>query len=177
MSRKLANGMQNNGIASGDRVALFLPNCPEAVTAFLACYMIGAIAVPLNYRYLAEEARYVIEQTGARLIIFHGQKSEIVNFLLDLFNPAGMFILNPLAVDSQYRDAKDLFAFPELTEYSELLEEHPAFILYTSGSTGKPKGVIHSHCGAYSAIQISRQALDFKHQDVVLVGKPISHAG
>ncbi|WP_428357634.1 class I adenylate-forming enzyme family protein [Methyloprofundus sp.] len=59
----------------------------------------------------------------------------------------------------------------------ELEELSPAFILFTSGSTGQPKGVTHSHKGAFNAIQISQQALDIVNQDVVLVGKPISHAG
>ena len=54
LSKKLAAGLQNNGVNKGDRVAIFLPNCPEAVMLFLACYMLGAIAVPLNYRYLSE---------------------------------------------------------------------------------------------------------------------------
>ena len=51
LSRKLARGLQQNGVVSGDRVAIFLPNCPEAVMMFLACYMIwcyrSAIKLPL----------------------------------------------------------------------------------------------------------------------------------
>lgn len=177
LSGKLASGMQNNGVVSGDRIAIFLPNCPEAVMVFLACYRIGAIVVPLNYRYQAEEARYVIEQTGARIILFHSERSVIMNSLQDLFDPAEMFILNMAKSAVRFRNAEELFSFSELTEDVELQEEHPAFILYTSGSTGKPKGVTHSHQGAFHGIQISRQALDFSSRDVVLVGKPISHAG
>lgn len=177
LSRQLASGFKNSGIVSGDRVALFLPNCPEAVAAFLACYLIGAVAVPLNYRYLAEEARYVIKQTSSSLILFHSQQTDIVNSLQDLFSPSKMFMLSSDAVHSKYSDAKDLFKFPELEQCIEVQDDHPAFILYTSGSTGKPKGVTHSHQGAFNAIQISQEAFDFNHHDIVLVGKPISHAG
>ena len=54
---------------------------------------------------------------------------------------------------------------------------HPALILFTSGSTGRPKGVVLSHEGALFAIDVSRRVFEFQSDDVVLVGKPISHAG
>jgi len=102
MTQKLACGLQKSGIVSGDRVALFLPNCPEAVMAFMACYQLGAIAVPLNYRYKSEEARYVIEQTEAKLILFHSEQINIIDSMKDLFAPSNMFILSPLAEEHTY---------------------------------------------------------------------------
>ncbi len=54
--RRLAAGFEDQGVKQGDRVAWFMPNCLEAVLTTLACYRIGAISVPLNYRYLPEEA-------------------------------------------------------------------------------------------------------------------------
>lgn len=177
LSRQLAWGLQENGVAQGDRVALFLPNCPEAVLCFLACYRIGAIVVPLNYRYLDEEVRYVLEQTRPKIILFHEERKGIVNSLHDLFTLAGMFILDPQLKEPSYRHVKELFVYPELRQFNVVPGEHPAFILFTSGSTGNPKGVVHSHHGAWHGIKISRQALGFNHEDVVLVGKPICHAG
>lgn len=52
---RLAGGLLAAGIAPGDRVALFMPNCPELVIAYLACFAAGVIAVPLNTRYRAPE--------------------------------------------------------------------------------------------------------------------------
>jgi acyl-CoA synthetase (AMP-forming)/AMP-acid ligase II len=114
LCRKLATGFVDNNITAGDRVALFLPNCPEAVMAFLACYRIGAIAVPLNYRYLTEEAQYVIEQTGAKLIIFHQTRSEIVHSLRGLFDPTGMYVLNDSSSDIEYRSVMPADCRPSL---------------------------------------------------------------
>src|SRR5689334_5751890 len=53
----LAAGLAAEGVRPGDRVALFLPNCPELLLSYLACFRLGAVSVPLNYRYRAAEAR------------------------------------------------------------------------------------------------------------------------
>ena len=68
---RLAAGLLRAGVRAGDRVALFFPNCPELVLSYFACFKIGAITVPLNYRYREAEARYAIEHSGATTLIAH----------------------------------------------------------------------------------------------------------
>ena len=176
-SRKLAAGILNQGVGTGDRVALFLPNCPEAVMALLACYMIGAIAVPLNYRYVAEEARDVIDRTHAKLLIFHDERIAVVTSLLEGNDSLPAFVVGGGPRTNSFPSVDELFSPAPLAQIRDVPPEHPALILFTSGSTGRPKGVVHSHHGAFAAIDISRRIFDFTDQDIVLVGKPISHAG
>ena len=176
-SRKLAAGFLSQGVRPDDRVALFLPNCPEAVMAMFACYMIGAIAVPLNYRYLAEEASYVIDRTHAKLLIFHEERMGVVDSLLDRSNPLPAFVVGRGQMPNSYSLVEEFFSHEPLPHAINVPPHHPSLILFTSGSTGRPKGVVHSHHSAFSAIDISRRIFDFTDQDVVLVGKPISHAG
>ncbi|QDT95867.1 class I adenylate-forming enzyme family protein [Gimesia aquarii] len=176
--RKVAGGLQKLGIHQGDRVAWFLPNCLEAVLTTLACYQIGAVAVPLNYRYVAEEVIDVVQRVDARMILFHVDKMQIVQPLLPA--RAGM---TAVSVGSSQSTPDDVHPFSVLLETDALVSginvepATPAFILFTSGSTGHPKGVIHSHAGAFAGIETSRQVFEFTNEDVVLVGKPISHAG
>src|SRR5947209_8362373 len=68
---RIAAALLAAGVHAGDRVALFLPNCPELVLAYFACFKVGALAVPLNYRYRQAEAEYAIKHSGARTLIVH----------------------------------------------------------------------------------------------------------
>jgi long-chain acyl-CoA synthetase len=70
-SARLAAGLLDAGMAPGDRVGLFMPNCPELVIAYLACFSAGLLAVPLNTRYRAPEVAYAMERSGAELLIVH----------------------------------------------------------------------------------------------------------
>ena len=176
-SRKLAAGLLSQGVESGDRVALFLPNCPEAVIALFACYMIGAVAVPLNYRYVAKEARDVIDRTHAKLLIFHDERLAVVESLLGRNDPLPTFLVGGGPTTNSFPVVEELFSHEPVHQARDVPPDHPALILFTSGSTGRPKGVVHSHHSAFAAIDISRRIFDFTDQDVVLVGKPISHAG
>ncbi|MFI4874418.1 MAG: class I adenylate-forming enzyme family protein [Blastopirellula sp. JB062] len=173
--RQVAAGLRRLGIESGDRVAWLLPNCLEAVLVTLACYQIGAVAVPLNYRYVPEEARDVLQRTGAKAIVFHADRAQLTQALSDLEQ-----LELVIAVGGAWTDAVE---FSELYEAGEMESpaptppDAPALILFTSGSTGRPKGVVHSQDGVFQAIDQSRRLFHFDANDVVLIGKPISHAG
>ncbi|MCC9631712.1 acyl--CoA ligase [Blastopirellula sp. JC732] len=172
-SRTIAAGLRQFGIAPGDRVAWLLPNCPEAVAITLACYQLGAIAVPLNYRYVTQELEEILTRTAARLLFYHADRASVVQPLtlnsLQTIEVAGAGDA-PLPFEQLLSGEPDDVRAP-------VHEEDAALILFTSGSTGHPKGVVHSHGGVYSAIAQSRELFDFQASDVVLVGKPISHAG
>lgn len=176
-SRKLAAGFLSHGVRTGDKVAVFLPNRPEAVLAMLACYRIGAIAVPLNYRLLAEEASFVIERTHSKLLLFHKELTGLVESLLGKSDSVQAFVVGRHETSNSFPLVEELFSHGPYREVVNVPPHHPALILFTSGSTGRPKGVVHSHQSAFAAIDISRRIFDFTNQDVVLVGKPICHAG
>ncbi len=176
-SRQLAAGLLALKINCGDRIALLLPNCLEAVYSMMACYTIGAIVVPVNYRYTAREARYVVENTHPNLVIGHQDKSEILESLGDLVGLDRIFLTGKRSNDAGFSSFDELPGHTPLASAIDVQKDAPALILYTSGSTGHPKGVVHSHGSAFSGIDISRRVFDFNSSDIVLIGKPISHAG
>ena len=109
-SCKLASGLLRQGVQPGDRVALFVPNCPEAIMALLACFKIGAVGVPLNYRYLSEEAWSIINRTHAKLLIVHEERIEIVKSFLDKSNSLQTFVVGGEASLKSYRLVEELFS-------------------------------------------------------------------
>ena len=172
----VAAGLQRSGIEPGDRVGWLLPNSLEAVLTTMACWRIDAIVVPLNYRYVAEEALDVLQRTSARLLVFHASREAVALPYLEA-HPATLAFEVGADKNSPRRSFDELLNHGALAHSVPVTPESPALILFTSGSTGHPKGVVHSHYSAFQGIDISRQTFDFNESDVVLVGKPISHAG
>lgn len=176
--RQVASGLQNMGIEQRDRVAWFLPNCLEGVVTSLACYQIGAVSVPLNYRYVTEEAIDVIQRVDARMILFHTDKTQVIEPLLREREDLIAVAVGPVqSLQGDVLPFSALLSIENLKSAVTVEPDSPALILFTSGSTGHPKGVVHSHAGAFAGIETSRQIFEFTNEDVVLVGKPISHAG
>src|ERR1041385_4813832 len=65
---RLANALQAHGVQRGDRVALFLPNIPQFAVCYYAVLKVGAIAVSISSAYKSEEIRYIVNDSGARVL-------------------------------------------------------------------------------------------------------------
>jgi long-chain acyl-CoA synthetase len=166
------------GVRSGDRVALLFTNCPEIVFCYYACFKIGAIAVPVNFRLKGPEVEYILKHSGARLVI--GQ-SDLVSEMAGVSD--GL-----TAVDERVL-AGDASALPGARPFEELLErpatgvtfptvdeDAVAVILYTSGTTARPKGVTHTHAtlGQQAAIMVA--CGDVRPEDILGIATPLCHA-
>src|SRR5579872_6317462 len=68
-SRRVAGALSELGIAKGDRVALWLPNCPAWLVLFFACARLGAIAVAVNTRFRSSEIADIVSRSGAKLLV------------------------------------------------------------------------------------------------------------
>ncbi len=170
----VAAGLRRRGVQCGDRVMWILPNSIEAVLITLACYRIGAVAVPLNVRYVMEEVRDVIERTDPKVIVFDTAREDVIQpFLKSEPQRVGLMVGTTAVTSTSFASFFEHRPIDDIP----LEPNHPALILFTSGSTGRPKGVVHSHEGAFCAIDVSRQLFDLRADDIVLVGKPLCHAG
>src|ERR1700741_3468249 len=70
-SNRLANGLAAFGLASGDRMALYLPNCPQYELAFYAACKLGAVSSPMNPSYREREITYQVNDAGASVLVTH----------------------------------------------------------------------------------------------------------
>jgi len=137
------------GVSKGDRVAIAMRNYPEFPFFWWACHAIGAIAVPLNAWWTAEELRYGVEDCGAVFLAVDGERLDRMEPLLSEF-PG---IRGVVSVRTE-RHVDGVLPFAEVREALTSGLELPAVeidtddiatILYTSGTTGRSRGAMHSH--------------------------------
>jgi acyl-CoA synthetase (AMP-forming)/AMP-acid ligase II len=192
-----ARAMLSRGIRKGDSVGLWITNCPEFMVAFYAASMIGAVVVPLNTRYRADDIRFVIGHAECKLLIAI-ERSGPVDYL-DMLKSA-----IPGLGDDRYEGSS---AYPKLCDvviitsepvrnglsWVRFLEDavcvsrvdldaaiksvqksDPALIIFTSGTTGNPKGVLHDHSNLRAVIERAR-AWPLVAGDSVLNFLPMFH--
>jgi acetyl-CoA synthetase len=159
---RAACGLRALGIGRGDRVALFMPMCPELVAAFFAVIKVGGIVLPLFSGYGADAVTTRLQDAGVKLLVTADgfwRRGQFVR-MKDTADAAVVtvpsvehVIVTPrtgAAIVTGSRDMwwSDLVAGrPDVCATEHTGADEPLMIIYTSGTTGQPKGAVHSHCG------------------------------
>jgi acyl-CoA synthetase (AMP-forming)/AMP-acid ligase II len=175
---RMAAALAAAGVRPGDRVALFLPNCPELWLSYFACFKLGAINVPLNFRYRAPEVRHALEHSGSTALMVHQTLlSEVASLpLVDLGIKCCWLVAAP-SCPAPFAPFDDLLAPSETPVPRPAFDEtHPAAILYTSGSTARPKGVVYTHSTLSRGCAIQTLSLVYRTDDVHLITTAGCHA-
>ncbi|GAA1820770.1 class I adenylate-forming enzyme family protein [Agromyces neolithicus] len=173
-----ARGLLSLGVAHGDRVAIFMRNRWEFVELYLACFRIGAIAVPLNHRFQTDEVVFAIDHCAAKLLIVDGPLLPVVEHVGEA-SPSltGVYVYGDAPEGTANRWPDVVGAAPEVTDWPTVVDDDPAMILYTSGSTGKPKGVTHTHRSILASASGRVATQQLTADDVSLAATAICHAG
>ena len=141
-----ANALKNLGVKKGDRVGLLSANCPEYIEAMFACFKMGAVVVPLNYRFFANEIVYHLNDPRCVAIVFAETNKEMINSIRDQVPTVKHFIClkNPLEGDYDYENLIKKYWTTE-DQTVDVEKDDLAWLFYTSGTTGRPKGAMLSH--------------------------------
>ncbi len=166
LSGRLANALRAHGVAVGDRVAVQVAKCPEALILYLACLRAGAIYLPLNPAYTPSEVAYFIEDAEPTLIVCGpDRRADIAGgTAVETLDAEGQGSLIDLAaaqantLPTVARDGGDLAA-----------------IIYTSGTTGRSKGAMLTHDNLVSNAETLVEAWRFTRDDVLIHALPIYH--
>ena len=142
-SNRLAQAFLAQGLNRGDRVAIWLGNCLEYMETYLACAKAGLVIVQINIRHKSEEARFQLEDSGARLLVFCDVVAPYVEGL-------GLEFDLVLVATGQERIGRALSFEALLSAGADALlpdpeDEDLLLIGYTSGTTGFPKGAELTH--------------------------------
>ncbi len=170
---RVAAGLAASGIGRGDRVALLIANSAEFVIALYAILRLGAIAVPLNVREGSRELAYVLCDSTAKALVYHGALAGALP--APSLTPS---LVHRIAIDEGLEGDDWRALLHETCETAaavELAEEETAVILYTSGTTGRPKGAQITHMGLVHAAMIYEGCMGLAADDRSVVSVPLSH--
>jgi fatty-acyl-CoA synthase len=192
---RFAAGLLALGVKRHDRVAIWMTNCPSWVMVWLATTRIGATLVPINTRYRTGEAQYILEQSGASVLVTMDRYWGIDYLvMLDEMMPGyakqapGKLQSEALpalrAVVTWNEPAPGTLGIEQvgamgdaaaLAQAEKLVEPNdPAIIVYTSGTTGNPKGAMHSHVILRNARNMARW-MHIENGDRILGHMPFYH--
>lgn len=148
-ARRLAAQLVQAGVREGDRVAIWLPRGNDMIVSLLATIMAGGCYVPLDPEYPEERLRFILEDSGARVVVSHSQ------------HRSPFPTVGELCIDVPARGAAA--TLPRVDA------DTPAYIIYTSGSTGKPKGCLITHRNVVRLLRNDRFDFTFGPDDVWVV--------
>ena len=173
-SRGQAAAIRELGVQPGDRVALMSPNVTDFPRSYYAILAAGAVVVPIHMLLTPEEISYILQNSGAKLLIAHCIRAE------DAVKAAALAdvpvrIVGPMPGDAPTL-AADVAKVEPLTTYISRQPEDPAVVIYTSGTTGKPKGAVLTNLNmVMNAMVNGYDALDTVRGDIALGCLPLFH--
>ena len=177
-ANRFANLLLARGCKKGDKVAILLMNSIEWLPIYFGVLKAGAIVVPLNYRYMAEEIKYCLEKADCSILIlgpeFIGRVEEICDRLPRINH---MFYVGedcPSFADSY--ESMIRYASP-VSPALALTEKDNAAIYFSSGTTGFPKAILHSHMALLHSARCEQAHHGQTHEDVFLCIPPLYHTG
>ncbi len=177
-SAKLATWLDREGLRPGERVCFLMENSIPVFEVLGACQLLGLRAVPLNAHFTASEARYVLEDSGARALVT-SQK----HLARAAEASAGLTALDDrrLIADSEAREG---FApldavLATATPWTAPPPPAPGVVIYTSGTTGRPKGVLRAplpEADAAAYLGVFRDVCRLGEAPTHLVTGPLHHS-
>ena len=177
-ANRFANLLLTRGVRKGDKVGILLMNCLEWLPIYFGILKTGALAVPMNYRYAADEISYCVDLADVSVLIFGPEFVERVNTAKKDM-PAVKHYFFVGAGRPGYADSYD-----EMVRYCSSIapavyldEDDNAAIYFSSGTTGFPKAILHRHRALFASAMIEQNHHSQAHEDVFVCIPPLYHTG
>ncbi|MGB8524159.1 MAG: long-chain fatty acid--CoA ligase, partial [Candidatus Acidiferrales bacterium] len=181
----LSKALGELGIKSGDRVAIFAPNCPEWHIADFAIQGVGAVTVPIYFNESPDRLVYILNDSGARIVFASGEAqsrkiTECRDRITALEHVIAVAPLSDMHGETlRYATLIATAGDADVAEYRKRAAAVDAAelltIIYTSGTTGEPKGVMLTHSNVSSNVVDSLEAYDLTPKDIALSFLPLAH--
>ena len=177
-ANRFANLLLERGVKKGDKVAILLTNCLEWLPIYFGILKTGALAVPLNFRYSADEIEYCLGLADVDVLVFGDEFIGRVESIADriahgrlLFfvgSNCPMFAEDYVSLTANCSSRDPLIG---------LTDEDDAAIYFSSGTTGFPKAILHNHESLMHAARTEQKHHGQTKDDVFLCIPPLYHTG
>lgn len=177
-ANRLANFLFTRGIKKGDKVAILLMNCIEWLPIYFGILKTGALAVPLNYRYTADEIKYCLNLADADVILFGPEFIGRVEEICDRIPKVKMWLYVGDDCPTFAESYDNLVGYCSSKEPKmELTDDDEAAIYFSSGTTGFPKAIVHAHKALMHSCMTEQAHHGQTKEDVFLCIPPLYHTG
>lgn len=177
-ANRVANMLLGRGVKRGDKVAILMFNCLEWLPIYFGILKSGAIAVPFNFRFDADEIQYCADLAEVDILFFGPEFIGRIESIADKFSRGRLLIYVgdhcPTFAESYHELVADCSSKAPLIR---LEDEDDAAIYFSSGTTGFPKAILHNHESLMQAAQMEQKHHETGRDDTFLCIPPLYHTG
>ena len=175
-ANRFANMLISRGVKKGDKVAILMYNCLEWLPIYFGILKTGALAVPFNFRYSAEEIEYCADLAEVQVLVFGPEFIGRIESVAEKLSKGRLLIYvgdNCPTFAESYRElSADCSSAPP-----QVLITDDGAIYFSSGTTGFPKAILHKHRSLTQAAEMEQKHHDIQHDDTFLCIPPLYHTG
>lgn len=177
-ANRFANMLIARGIKKGEKVAILLMNCLEWLPVYFGILKAGAVAVPLNYRYTADEIKYCLDLSESSAIVFGKEFVGRMETICDIIPDIRLKIFIGCDCPTFAKSYSKL-----VSKYSterpdvKITDDDDSAIYFSSGTTGFPKAILHNHLSLVSACETEQNHHSQTKEDNFLCIPPLYHTG
>jgi len=178
-ANRFANLLLTRGVKKGDKVAILMMNCIDWLPIYFGILKAGALAVPMNFRFSAEEIEYCADLADISVLVFGPEFTDRLENILPKLKIRDYFFVGSMSETPAFADN-----YKEMITYCssgvpavEITDEDDGAIYFSSGTTGFPKAILHRHKALVMSCQVEQNHHSQSRDDVFLCIPPLYHTG
>ena len=172
---QVAHGLHKLGLSVGNRIGLFLSNCPEYLFSYFGVLKLGGVNVPINTFLSSDELQFILNDCDISVVVTDNKLYKVLESAL----PKLPQLKHIIVVGEEISGTIPFTSFEkepvENPAWESPQHEDIAVIHYTSGTTGTPKGAMLSHKNLLAAIDSNTDVIKISHRDKIIVFLPLFH--
>ena len=178
-ANRVANMLIDRGIGPGNKVAILLMNCLEFLPIYFGILKTGAVVVPMNFRFSADEIRYCVKLSDTDILLFGPEFIGRVEEICDDISDSRLLMYVGAGICPTFAESYDqqVVNFSSAAPLVRIEDEDDAAIYFSSGTTGFPKAILHNHESLMQSARMEQKHHETTRDDCFLLIPPLYHTG